>query len=272
VNNLRKRIITGLVFIVLILGCIFADHKIFLFLFLFITILGLWEFYTLSESGTIFPNKIAGTIAGVFIFVSNALITLNIASFKLLLFSFLPVFVILLLELYRKKPKPFANISYTLTGLIYIAVPFSLLSYFPDPNLSGEGYNIQFLLGFFLIVWINETSAYLVGSVFGKKKLFKRVSPNKTWEGMIGGAVLALLATIAISVIFRDITMVNWFVIALIIIVFGTYGDLFESLIKRSNNTKDSGKILPGHGGILDRFDGVLISAPFVFIYLLFIT
>ncbi len=272
-NNLLRRTITGIVFIVLIMGAILADQQIFSLLFLFITILGLWEFYTLVESDTIRPNKLAGTLTGAFIFSSNAFIALGIASYQLLLFGFLLIFFIFLLELYRKKPNPFTNISYTFLGIIYVAVPFSLLNYFPNPTFCDTfPYNKNYILGFFYLVWVYETCAYVIGTILGKTRLFKSVSPNKSWEGMIGGGIFALTAAWVISNFHTDIAPVNWMVIALIVIAFGTYGDLFESLLKRSNNAKDSGRILPGHGGILDRFDGMLFAAPFVFVYLLLIT
>lgn len=271
-NNLLRRTITGVICILLIAGSILADQQLFSLLFLFITILGLWEFYSLVESKDVVPNKLTGTLTGAFIFASNALIALGVASYKLLLFSFLFLFLIFLFELYRKIPNPFTNVSYTFMGLIYIAVPFSLLNYFPNPTFGNEIYNQSYILGFFYLIWVNETTAYVVGSAFGKSKLFKSVSPNKSWEGMIGGGVLAIIASWIISVFYTDISFMNWLVIALIVVVFGTYGDLFESLLKRSNNAKDSGNLLPGHGGVLDRFDGVLIAAPFVFVYLLLIT
>ena len=267
-RNLFRRTITGVFCIVLIVGAILAGQQLFALLFLFVTIIGLWEFYSLMESSSIVPNKMAGTLIGAFIFVSNALIALGIASFQLLFCSVLLLFMIFLLELYRNMSSPFINIAYTFFGILYVVVPLSLLNYFPNPSFSEGIHNMQFLLGFFILVWVNETFAYIVGTTLGKTKLFKSLSPNKTWEGMIGGGIFALLASWIISNYYTDIGFVNWFVIALIIVVFGTYGDLFESLLKRSTNKKDSGSILPGHGGILDRFDGVLIAAPFVFVYL----
>lgn len=271
-NNLFARTITGVFCILLIAGSILLDQQVFSLLFLFITILGLWEFYSLVESKDVSPNKLTGTITGAFIYSVNSLIALGIAQYKLLLFSFLLIFLIFLFELYRKTPHPFTNISYTFMGLIYIAIPFSLLNYFPNPTFIEGVYNKNYILGFFYLVWVNETIAYVAGTIFGKTSLFKSVSPKKSWEGLIGGAVFSLLTAWTISRFYVDISLVNWLVVAAIIVVFGTYGDLFESMLKRSNNAKDSGSILPGHGGILDRFDGVLMAAPFVFMYLLLIT
>lgn len=271
-NNLIKRTVTGIICILLILISLLIDQRLFALLFLSITILGLWEFYTLVESNKISPNKLAGILTGAFIFSSNALISFGIASSELLLFSILLIFFIFLIELYRKNPTPLSNISYNFLGIVYIAIPFSLLNYIPNFTQNAEVYSNQELLGFFYLVWINETGAYVTGKSFGRKKLFESVSPNKSWEGLIGGSILALLAAWVISIYYTNLTSFNWLVITLIIIIMGSFGDLFESMLKRSFNAKDSGNILPGHGGILDRFDGVLFAAPFVLAYLFLIS
>jgi phosphatidate cytidylyltransferase len=185
--------------------------------------------------------------------------------------NFAFVFLIFLIELYRKLPNPFTNIAFTFFGLMYIAIPFSLLNYFPNPNLMPETYHPELLLGFFFLVWMNETGAYLVGSAIGKHRLFERISPKKTWEGTLGGGVLSMLTGLLISRYFIQIGTLDWLVISLIVVIFTSYGDLFESMFKRSINAKDSGRLLPGHGGILDRFDGVIMAAPFVFVYLIIV-
>ena len=230
--------------------------------------MGMWEFYCLVERAGISPNKFAGIMAGMFLFLSNALISLNMASMEILMGNFVLVFLIFLFELYRKIPNPFTNIAFTFFGILYVAVPFSLLNYFPNPAFLPGVYHHNLLLGFFFLIWMNETGAYIVGTAFGKRRLFERVSPKKSWEGFIGGGILALITAIVISRYYTNLMMIDWVILALIIVVFSTYGDLFESLFKRSINAKDSGTILPGHGGILDRFDGVIMAAPFVFVYL----
>lgn len=270
-SNLVTRTLTGIVFLVLVVGAIILDKHLFSLLFLVICVLGLWEFYSLVESARIQANKIAGTLTGAFLFISNALIALHIAPAEILLLNFLFIFLIFLLELYRNLPNPFTNVAFTFFGLMYVAVPFSLLNYFPNPAIQADTYEYALVLGFFVLIWVNESGAYLVGSSMGRHKLFERISPKKTWEGTLGGGLLTLVAAWIISMVCASISFFDWLVIALIVVVFGSYGDLFESMFKRSINAKDSGRLLPGHGGILDRFDGVLIAAPFVFVYLVWI-
>lgn len=181
--------------------------------------------------------------------------------------------MIFIFEIYRNTKKPFINIGITFLGVLYVALPFSLLNFiaFPDLHLhllQNERYNPHILLGMIYMIWINDTGAYLVGSKFGKTKLFERISPKKSWEGSIGGAAFALIGAYIISIYYTDIEMIDWFIISGIVIVFGTLGDLVKSLLKRSIGVKDSGTILPGHGGILDRFDSIILSSPFVLIYI----
>ncbi len=268
-SNLLRRTFTGALLVISVIAAIFAGQLFFALLFLFFTVVGLWEFYRLVERAGIYPNKIAGIFAGVILFATNAMVALNRLDLEWLLINFVCLFLIFLLELYRNDPKPFTNIAFTFFGILYVAVPFSLLNYFPNPAFIPGVYHSSLLLGFFFLVWIHETGAFIVGSALGRRPLFQRVSPNKTWEGVIGGAVLSLLSAFVIARYYDHFSTQDWFVIALMVIVFSTYGDLFESMFKRSINAKDSGTILPGHGGVLDRFDGVFMAAPFVFVYLL---
>lgn len=268
-TNLTKRTLTGIGIVVLIIFSAVSSRYAYTSLFLAVTILGLWEFYTLLEKAGIRPNKILGIIAGTFLFVSNALIALEIAPMQILLVNFLFIFCVFLLELYRNIPNPFANVAFTFFGLLYVAVPFALLNYLPNPGFESGMYEHNIVLGFFFLVWVNESGAYLVGSAIGRHKLFERVSPKKTWEGTSGGGVLCLLTAYIISLYYKELTAINWLIVGGLVVVFSTYGDLFESMFKRSIKAKDSGRILPGHGGILDRFDGVIMAVPFVFVYLL---
>lgn len=252
----------------MIVGSIIIDPHLFALLFLLVTALGMWEFYTLVEKAGIRPNKLAGTMAGMFLFGSNALIALSMAPREILMANFILIFLIFLFELYRKIPNPFTNIAFTFFGILYVAVPFSLLNFFPNPAFLPGVYHHRLLLGFFFLIWINETAAYLVGTAFGRHRLFQRISPKKSWEGVLGGGFLCVAAAVVISLYFTNMMMIDWVIISLIVVVFSTYGDLFESMFKRSIDAKDSGNVLPGHGGILDRFDGVIMAAPFVFVYL----
>jgi phosphatidate cytidylyltransferase len=146
-------------------------------------------------------------------------------------------------------------------GIIYVSLPFSLLNI----SVFFKGtYSYHVIMGTMLILWACDTGAYFSGKAFGRRKLFQRISPKKTWEGSIGGGILAVTVGILFSYIFTDLPMWKWICISVIIVIAGTYGDLVESLFKRSINIKDSGKSIPGHGGFLDRFDSLLLSAPFI--------
>ncbi|MFW5687333.1 MAG: phosphatidate cytidylyltransferase [Bacteroidota bacterium] len=271
-SNLAKRTITGIAIVLLIIFSVVVSRYVFATLFLLVTILGLWEFYTLLEKIDIRPNKILGIVAGAFLFGSNALIALEIASLEVLLLNFMLIFFVFLFELYRNLPQPFTNVAFTFFGLLYVAVPFALLNYLPNPGFAPGVFNHNIVLGFFFLVWVNESGAYLVGTAIGRRRLFERISPKKTWEGTSGGGVLCLITAAIISMFFKELSFINWMVMGVLVVVFSTYGDLFESMLKRSIKTKDSGTILPGHGGILDRFDGVIMAIPFVFVYLLWIS
>lgn len=270
-NNFLKRVLTAIVFVAVLLGCTFWNQFSFSALFFVITILGIWEFYTLSEKEGSKPQKVIGTIIGALLFAGNALVCLhseNGIAFldpRFLVIIIPVIFFIFIIELYLKAADPFKNIAFTLLGIFYVALPFSILNYIG--NITHI-YNYQLLFGFFFILWCNDSGAYLVGSAIGKHKLFLRVSPGKTWEGSFGGAVASYSVAYIISGWYTSINRIDWMVIATILIVIGTLGDLVKSVFKRSINVKDSGTILPGHGGILDRFDSLIMSAPFVFTYL----
>lgn len=271
-SNLATRTLTGIAIVLLVIFSVVLGRYVFASFFLLVTILGLWEFYTLLERAEIYPNKVLGVVAGGVLFVSNALVSLELAPLDVLLFNFLLIFFVFLFELYRNLPDPFTNVAFTFFGLLYVAVPFALLNYLPNPAFESGVYAHNIVLGFFFLIWVNESGAYLVGSSIGRHKLFERVSPKKTWEGTSGGGILCLITAAVISLFFTELSLLNWMVIGALVVIFSTYGDLFESMFKRSIKAKDSGRILPGHGGILDRFDGVIMAVPFVFVYLLWVS
>lgn len=264
-NNFVKRTLTGIAFVAVLLGCTFFGQLSFSILFFVITVLGVWEFYSLSETVGNKPQKIAGTLASAVLFKTSALFCMHIYDHRILLLNIPFIFLIFILELYTKSEKPFQNLAFTLLGIVYVALPFSLLNYI---TTYGGNYSYEILFGFFFILWSNDTGAYLAGSAIGKNKLFPRVSPGKTWEGSIGGAIASYVVAYFISGWYTSISRLDWMVITTILVVIGTLGDLVESLFKRSINVKDSGNILPGHGGILDRFDSLILATPFVFTYL----
>ncbi|MGQ0829539.1 MAG: phosphatidate cytidylyltransferase [Bacteroidota bacterium] len=264
-NNFFTRALTAGAFVAVLLVCTFYSHLSFSILFFLITILGTWEFYILSEKGDNKPQKIVGTIVSSILFTSTALVCMGFIDVRFLIINIPLLFLVFIIELYLKASNPFRNIGFTLLGVIYVAVPFSLLNFL----LTYTGsYSHQILFGFFFILWSNDTGAYLAGSAFGKNKLFPRISPGKSWEGSIGGAIASYIVAYIISGWYTDINITDWMIIATILIIIGTLGDLVESLYKRSKNVKDSGNLLPGHGGILDRFDSLIMAVPFVFTYL----
>ena len=267
-----------------IVGAILWRLEALVILFLLFSILGLVEFYQLIDKHDIKPQKIYGIIAGVIFFflffpgiISSDLPLLPVILVSLFGTSFI-------VELFRKSDKPFLNVATTFLGIFYVVIPFSLLIYIvrvlffteavistPFSVANATSSYKYFLLGYFLLIWSNDTFAYLIGKTIGKHKLFERISPQKTWEGFVGGLVVTQVIAFIISIYFTELAFIHWLVIGLIISVFGTLGDLVESMFKRSLGVKDSGEILPGHGGILDRFDGMLLSSSFVVTYLIFI-
>lgn len=266
-NNLLTRALTGTIFVTVLIGAVMWHRYSFIALFLIITILGLWEFYKLAEKdNNARPQKLFATVTGTILFLSFALAALN-ENLRYLSISLPILFLPFITELYTKSEKPFTNIAYTLLGVFYIALPFALWNLM---IIHGTDYFPRLLLGYFFILWSNDTGAYLVGISMGKHKLFERISPKKTWEGAIGGGCLSLFIAYLISFYFNELRMMDWIIIATIVVIFGSLGDLAKSLLKRSINVKDSGNILPGHGGIIDRFDALLLSSPFIFSYLYF--
>jgi len=273
-NELVKRIITGVIFIAVLLLAITTNKYTLAGLFYIISIAGLYEFFILMEKVGFKPKKSVAIIVGSIIYAIIAMYSFGDFNFAYLLFIFPLLVTLVVLELFRKSETPVTNIAFSVMGILYVVIPFSILNffaydemYYSEMDINTNHYSSLLLVGFFMIQWANDSGAYAFGSLFGKHKLFERISPNKTWEGFFGGAFLAILMGMGFGYFF-DGKMIHWIVVALIIVIFGTLGDLTESQIKRSCGVKDSGNILPGHGGVLDRFDGVLFSAPFVLAYL----
>ena len=275
-SNFWARTITGLSMVFLILASLCFSRLLFSGIFLLVVVLGLVEFYTITVTSNCHPQKITGTILGIILYILNSglYILQNHSHFRIFTIFVIPLFFIpLIIEMYRKKDHPLINSAVTIFGFIYIALPVSLLSLMYNPEAGTIFHSFPaFLTSYFLITWIYDTGAYLVGKNFGKHKFFERISPKKTWEGTIGGTLVAIASATGLFYISDGISLIHLFALTLLIIVFGTFGDLAESLFKRSLNLKDSGNILPGHGGILDRFDTIFVSAPFVFLYFVFLT
>ena len=279
-NNFTKRTLTGAGFVsVLIAGLVF--HPIFFyFIFALIIMLGLWEFYGLGKYSKIEAQKFSGMFLGLLVFSASFLNAANVIG-SIVFILIIPVIVLIsIIELYRHTPKPLENIAYTLFGVIWIAVPFSMFNYLAFFKLHntellnnifdiGRFFDHKLILAFFLLLWSNDTFAYITGVSIGKRRLFERISPKKSWEGFFGGLIMTIVISLILSKYFDFYSMQDAVIIAAIVSVFGTFGDLMESMYKRSIGIKDSGHILPGHGGILDRFDAVLLALPMVFVYII---
>jgi phosphatidate cytidylyltransferase len=268
VKNIVTRTLTGIVFIAIIIASICFSVYTFLAVFLLVSIVGLTEFYKLAASEIIKPQRIIGIIFGSLLFISVALYAHGVLNFKWVWINLFFAFLIFIIELYRKKENPFGNIAYTLLGIFYIVIPLSILNFYFSPFQFRGEFNTHILIAFFTITWLVDTAAYLVGMAIGRHRLFERISPKKSWEGSIGGFFMGIITAWVISLIFKDLLFYQWAIIAAIITVTGGFGDLVESMFKRSVNTKDTGSVLPGHGGILDRFDCVFFSAPLVYLYI----
>lgn len=281
-NNFRTRTLTGILFVAIVAGCIWWNFWSMAVLFFVISALGLWEFYSLLEKNNYAPQKYYGLLLGAMAFITIGILRTTEHSVYLF-FMIAAIFSAFIIELFREKGAPFINVALTLTGIIYIILPFSLLLAYAAIIYDAEIISSLFfgtehseqskrlILGFFFLIWANDTFAYLIGKSMGKTRLFERISPKKTWEGTVGGAICSQGIAYIISIYFIELHPVHWHVVAMIVSVFGTFGDLTESMFKRSMGVKDSGIIFPGHGGILDRFDSALLAAPFVIIYLILI-
>lgn len=267
------RTLTGMVFITVVVGAILMGPLVFAAVFLLIGVLGLAEYYKILHAQNKDVAAYPMFACGIFVYVMIALYAHNLINSGMLMLMVPAYLMLFIFELYRKKSMPFTNAAMALSGVLFISVPLALMNFLYSPFSVTGGNCTQILIGFFIITWTTDTAAYLSGMAFGRHRLFERISPKKSWEGSAGGVVFALLAAYVISLFFKDIALVHWLAIAMIIVVAGTFGDLAESLLKRSAGVKDSGTLLPGHGGILDRFDSVLFSGPVVFVYIhLFIT
>lgn len=267
-SELQKRIFTGFFGAIGFSAAIIWNEWSYFALFFALCLLIMLEFYKLLKHDGNSPLISFGVINGLFIFTLSFLIQKFNWDGRLYSLMFIGLAAVFFFKLYDSKPstkKPFTDIAFTFLGIIYIAIPLSLfnLAIFLDTV-----YNYEIVLGTLIILWASDVGAYFSGKALGKHKLFKRISPKKTWEGTLGGLALALLVTVGISYIFTSFTLIYWLIMACIIVVVGSYGDLFESLFKRSIAIKDSGNVLPGHGGFLDRFDGFLFVAPFVAIFI----
>lgn len=265
-NNLQQRAITALAGVIVIIGCILYSDWTCLLLFLTISSLTQLEFYKLLGLDGNQPLTYYGTFCGTVMMLLAYLIEMEIIPFENYFIISPLLSMVFFIKLYKKNDlKPFTNIGFTFLGIIYVALPFSLIVVMA---MRGGSYNYEIVLGSLLLLWASDIGGYFAGTKFGKRKLFERISPKKSWEGAVGGAAFAAFIAFALGQYFLTFEPWKWYCIGAIIVVVGTYGDLVESLFKRSMAIKDSGSSIPGHGGFLDRFDGLLLSAPFIITFL----
>jgi phosphatidate cytidylyltransferase len=262
-SNLVQRAITGSIFVAIIVFSIYLDKLLTIGVFSLFLLLGLIEYFKLFKENKIVQLK--WQIPSVVIFSVYALMipgALGEWNMDIVFALIIPLFLLLFIsELWRKKTNPLINIGIQTFGFFYLVIPFFLLVLIRVQDTDS----VILLIGMFVLIWSNDTFAYLSGRFFGKTKLFERISPKKTWEGTIGGIVLTILIGFVFAILDPERGMVFWIPAAIVIVPGAIFGDLLESLFKRSLNIKDSGNILPGHGGILDRFDAALFTIPFFF-------
>lgn len=282
-KNFITRTITGILFVAIMVTGICLRGDAMILLFALITGLTLWEFTGLVNEhvADTTVNRFITTAAGVYLFLAFAGYCTGIVPPSAFIPYLLTLIYLFISELYLKQKNPIQDWAYTMLSQLYVALPFSMinvLSFQADP-LSGQiAYHWLLPMSVFIFLWANDTGAYCTGSLFGRHKLFPRVSPGKTWEGSIGGAVIVLIIAAVISyfagsdaslsTLNAQLSTLKWLGLGLVVVFFGTWGDLVESLFKRTLGIKDSGNILPGHGGMLDRFDSSLMAIPAAVIYL----
>lgn len=276
-QGLWKRLTTAIIFVIIMVVGHYTGPYTFSALFLIIAAGCLWEFFGLTLDLHTRRDKIRkalGVALGILPFILVTALSLyptpapeRFISIAGLLFSPF-VFTIFIYELYSHSKEPFANIAFMVLGLFYIGIPFALVDFIA---YDGEQFMNRVVFGLLVLTWVNDTGAYLVGSMIGKTPLFPRISPNKTWEGTTGGLITTLIFGYLLSLIFNEIPTAQWMGLAVIVGIFGGLGDLVESMLKRSVNVKDSGDLLPGHGGLLDRFDAFIFVLPFAAAYLLYL-
>lgn len=279
-KNFIVRTITAVFFVAAIVSC-FLRPEAMILLFGLVTGLTIWEFTGLvNERKDVNVNQMISTVAGVYLFLAMAGYNSGMTPAAVFIPYLVTLIYLMVAELYLKQPDPVNDWAYTMMSQLYIALPFSMLSVLAfQSDDTGIHYTWMVPLSVFVFLWINDTGAYLCGSLLGRHKLFPRISPGKSWEGSIGGGVLVVLLALLVWYLSEQyeenplgLSAIEWAGLGLTVVIFGTWGDLVESLFKRTLGIKDSGNILPGHGGMLDRFDSSLMAIPAAVVYLYTLT
>lgn len=276
-SNFIRRTLTGIWIVIFILGGFWLHPVSFFFTGLILLAGTQYEYFKMISNTGVKPQIVTGLATGISAYIISTLIAAGIIPERSFIILIPALSVIMVIELYRKQEKPFDSLAHTFFSVLYTGIPFLM---FPFAAFSRNGLDsilphngIEFspgiIIGFFILLWANDTGAYLTGVPFGKHHLMERISPKKSWEGFLGGLIIAAAIAWLLSGWLGVLDKKGWVIVSLIISIAGTYGDLIESMLKRSIGVKDSGTILPGHGGFLDRFDSVIISFPLVYLYFL---
>ncbi len=275
-NNFIQRAVTGVLFVIVLVGCILYSPLSFGILFTIISVLSVHEFAQLvSKSSEVSINKTITALGGAYLFLALMSCTQQSVGARVFLPYLGLLLYMMITELYLKKKNPTGNWAYSMLSQLYVALPFALLNVLAFQNSPETGsvtYNPILPLSIFVFIWLSDTGAYCVGSLIGKHRLFERISPKKSWEGSIGGGIFSIASSLGFAHFFPFMPGWQWVGLAIVVVIFGTWGDLTESLMKRQLGIKDSGNILPGHGGMLDRFDSALMAIPAAVVYLYALT
>ena len=276
-NNFIQRAVTGVLFVIVLVGCILYSPLSFGILFTIISVLSVHEFAQLvSKSSEVSINKTITALGGAYLFLAlMSFCTQQSVGARVFLPYLGLLLYMMITELYLKKKNPTGNWAYSMLSQLYVALPFALLNVLAFQNSPETGsvtYNPILPLSIFVFIWLSDTGAYCVGSLIGKHRLFERISPKKSWEGSIGGGIFSIASSLGFAHFFPFMPGWQWVGLAIVVVIFGTWGDLTESLMKRQLGIKDSGNILPGHGGMLARFDSALMAIPAAVVYLYALT
>jgi len=271
IKDIFTRAGAGIIYILVILLGLLGGR--FSFLTVFGAILGsaLFEFYRMVEKDTSHAiSKIFNILMGVLIFISVFLYLEDINTYLLPVFILSYLLILIASAIFLRRHDILHGIIYSVFGQIYITMPLSLLMFISySPDMAVSEYNWVPVLALFVFLWVNDTAAYFIGSLIGKHKLIEHISPKKSIEGFIAGIFFTILSSLIFDRLYPGFSTIFWMGLAAVVALFGTLGDLFESLIKRTCNVKDAGDLIPGHGGILDRVDSLLVTVPAVYLYLI---
>lgn len=277
-NEFLRRTLTGALLVLIILGGLWLHPISFIGITMFLAIGSQYEYISIVRKSAISINYSISFLSGAALFLVTTAVASGIAGWELLIVLLLIPPALIVAELFMGRERPFDSVAHIIFSLIYTILPFSLFVFGafghdglkPIIPFNKEAFTPGLVIGFFILIWANDSGAYIFGSLFGRHRLMERISPKKTWEGFFGGMALSVFAAWLTGRYMGVISVENWIIASLIVSVAGTLGDLAESMLKRSAGIKDSGTIMPGHGGFLDRFDSTLIAFPALLLYVTF--